>query len=262
MCAAQITGLASTFNSTSLKATIFLPKNEAFTSLLGGLGLSLDQVLNSTSSFTPYLGQVILPQLALFLLFPPQCYLHSFVACTPKPWQEHKAICSSDASASTVANAIFLQPTCTGKWTSYTCLGAIRHMFPLAGMLHVKICVQQGTMACSADILDTYASLCANALHRLSVYIQILEYHVVPNQVIYAANFTQGEVLTTVINDTLTVRPPLLQSKAPCAGVVSPTQFLSYSARCHFSLPTWTSSSCSLQCSGVLSLAVYRLFLK
>jgi len=76
MCAAQITGLASTFNSTSLKATIFLPKNEAFTSLLGGLGLSLDQVLNSTSSFTPYLGQVILPQLALFLLFPPQCYLH------------------------------------------------------------------------------------------------------------------------------------------------------------------------------------------
>ena len=135
-------------------------------------------------------------------------------------------------------------------------------MIPLAGTLHVKSCMQQRTMGCFACIMDTYASLCAIALHRFSVYIQILEYHVVPNQVIYAANFTQGEVLTTVINDTLTVRPPLLQSKAPCAGVVSPTQFLSYSARCHFSLPTWTSSSCSLQCSGVLSLAVYRLFLK
>ena len=35
--------------------------------------------------------------------------------------------------------------------------------------------------------------------------LQILEYHVVPNQVIYAANFTQGEVLTTADNDTLTV---------------------------------------------------------
>ena len=54
---AQVTGLATTFNSTALKATIFLPKNEAFAGFLSSLGLQMDQVLN-TSSFTPYLGQV------------------------------------------------------------------------------------------------------------------------------------------------------------------------------------------------------------
>ncbi len=43
---------------------------------------------------------------------------------------------------------------------------------------------------------------------RLSLrWLQILEYHVIPNEVIYAANFTQGEVLTSVINETLTVQP-------------------------------------------------------
>ena len=35
--------------------------------------------------------------------------------------------------------------------------------------------------------------------------LQILEYHVLPNVVLYAENFTNGEVLTTVIPDTLTV---------------------------------------------------------
>ena len=54
---AQVTGLATTFNSTALKATIFLPKNEAFAGFLSSLGLQMDQILN-TSSFTPYLGQV------------------------------------------------------------------------------------------------------------------------------------------------------------------------------------------------------------
>lgn len=39
--------------------------------------------------------------------------------------------------------------------------------------------------------------------------MQILEYHVIPNHVIYAANFTQGEVLTSVINETLTVQASL-----------------------------------------------------
>ena len=54
---AQVTGLATTFNSTALKATIFLPKNEAFAGFLSSLGLQMDQILK-TSSFTPYLGQV------------------------------------------------------------------------------------------------------------------------------------------------------------------------------------------------------------
>lgn len=35
--------------------------------------------------------------------------------------------------------------------------------------------------------------------------LQILEYHVVPNVVLFAENFTNGQVLPTVIQDTLTV---------------------------------------------------------
>ena len=35
--------------------------------------------------------------------------------------------------------------------------------------------------------------------------MQILEYHVIPNQALYAANFTDNEVLKTVMNDTLKV---------------------------------------------------------
>ena len=54
----QITGLATTFNSTDLKATIFLPKNEAFDALSSSLGLTTSQVFNSSSSFLPFLGQV------------------------------------------------------------------------------------------------------------------------------------------------------------------------------------------------------------
>ena len=57
-CMLQITGLASTFNNTALKATIFLPKNEAFTALASSMGLDLNQVLTSNTPFTPYLGQV------------------------------------------------------------------------------------------------------------------------------------------------------------------------------------------------------------
>ena len=48
--------------------------------------------------------------------------------------------------------------------------------------------------------------------------MQILEYHVIPNQVIYAANFTQGEVLTSVINETLTVRNSPLTARACILG--------------------------------------------
>lgn len=58
LCVVQITGMSSTFNSTSLKATIFLPKDEAFTALLSTLGMTLDQALNASSPFTPFLGQV------------------------------------------------------------------------------------------------------------------------------------------------------------------------------------------------------------
>ena len=57
-CILQITGLASTFNNTALKATIFLPKNEAFTALASSMGLDLNQVLTSNTPFTRYLGQV------------------------------------------------------------------------------------------------------------------------------------------------------------------------------------------------------------
>ena len=56
--AAQVTGLATTFNSTDLKATVFLPKNEAFNTLFSSLGLTMSQVFNSSSPFIPYLGQV------------------------------------------------------------------------------------------------------------------------------------------------------------------------------------------------------------
>lgn len=35
--------------------------------------------------------------------------------------------------------------------------------------------------------------------------VQILEYHVVPNVALYAANFTDGEVVKTIISDTFTV---------------------------------------------------------
>ena len=55
---AQVTGLATTFNSTDLKATVFLPKNEAFDTLFSSLGLTMSQVFNSSSSFIPFLGQV------------------------------------------------------------------------------------------------------------------------------------------------------------------------------------------------------------
>ena len=61
----QITGLANTFNNTALKATIFLPKNEAFTALASSMGLDLNQVLTSNTPFTPYLGQVGLSSLGL-----------------------------------------------------------------------------------------------------------------------------------------------------------------------------------------------------
>lgn len=47
-----------------------------------------------------------------------------------------------------------------------------------------------------------------------SLMLQILEYHVLPNVVLYAENFTNGEVLKTVIPDTLTVgasAPPFAQ---------------------------------------------------
>ena len=47
------------------------------------------------------------------------------------------------------------------------------------------------------------------ATHGVCVCVQILEYHVVPNQVLHAADFTQGEVLNTVLNQTLTVRTSL-----------------------------------------------------
>ena len=52
--------------------------------------------------------------------------------------------------------------------------------------------------------------------------MQILEYHVVPNQVISAANFTQGEVLPTVINETLTVRLDSHCLQNAHAGPISP----------------------------------------
>ena len=53
---------------------------------------------------------------------------------------------------------------------------------------------------------------------RLSLrWLQILEYHVIPNEVIYAANFTQGEVLTSVINETLTVQPSSSTLQQPAA---------------------------------------------
>ena len=57
-CNPQVTGLATTFNSTDLKATVFLPKNAAFDTLFSSLGLTASQVLSSTSPFIPYLGQV------------------------------------------------------------------------------------------------------------------------------------------------------------------------------------------------------------
>ena len=54
------------------------------------------------------------------------------------------------------------------------------------------------------------------ATHKVYVCVQILEYHVVPNQVLHAADFTQGEVLNTVLNQTLSVRTPL--TKTPLRG--------------------------------------------
>ena len=57
------------------------------------------------------------------------------------------------------------------------------------------------------------------------LYAQILEYHVVPNQVLHAADFTQGQVLNTVLNQTLTVCTPL--------GAIPPAVHLAAPARCH-----------------------------
>ena len=58
------------------------------------------------------------------------------------------------------------------------------------------------------------------ATHEVCVCVQILEYHVVPNQVLHAADFTQGEVLNTVLNQTLTVCTPL--AAIPTEGPTSP----------------------------------------
>ena len=54
----QSTGLSTAFNSPDLVATIFLPKNEAFTNLLTLTGMTAEQALSNTSAFLPYLGQV------------------------------------------------------------------------------------------------------------------------------------------------------------------------------------------------------------
>ena len=58
------------------------------------------------------------------------------------------------------------------------------------------------------------------ATHEVCVCVQILEYHVVPNQVLHAADFTQEEVLNTVLNQTLTVCVPL--AAIPTEGHTSP----------------------------------------
>ena len=60
------------------------------------------------------------------------------------------------------------------------------------------------------------------ATHEVCVCVQILEYHVVPNQVLHAADFTQGEVLNTVLNQTLTVCTPLADIPTDSAGHTSP----------------------------------------
>ena len=64
------------------------------------------------------------------------------------------------------------------------------------------------------------------ATNGFCVRMQILEYHVVPNQVLHAADFTQGEDLNTVLNQTVTVRiahlPPFPQRHSSlrlCAGI-------------------------------------------
>ncbi len=54
----------------------------------------------------------------------------------------------------------------------------------------------------------------------------------VPNQVIYAANFTQGEVLPTVINETLTVRLDLNRAESMNAEAMNPL-FLNGLNGCH-----------------------------
>ena len=37
------------------------------------------------------------------------------------------------------------------------------------------------------------------------MHAQILEYHVIPNQALYAANFSAGQSFTTVENETIIV---------------------------------------------------------
>ena len=57
--------------------------------------------------------------------------------------------------------------------------------------------------ACSAGphVLQRHACMMRHA----RVPAQILEYHVIPNQVLYAANFSAGQTYTTVENETITV---------------------------------------------------------
>ncbi|KAK9918228.1 hypothetical protein WJX75_002403 [Coccomyxa subellipsoidea] len=61
---------------------------------------------------------------------------------------------------------------------------------------------------------------------------QILEYHVLPNVVLYAENFTNGEVLKTVIPDTLTVNtnPLTITSSADIKANVTFTNFIACKA--------------------------------
>ena len=54
----QATGLSTAFSSPDLVATIFLPKNEAFTNLVSLTGMTVDQALASEGTFAPFLGQV------------------------------------------------------------------------------------------------------------------------------------------------------------------------------------------------------------
>ena len=58
LCCSQATGLSTAFSSPDLVATIFLPKNEAFTNLVSLTGMTVDQALASESTFAPFLGQV------------------------------------------------------------------------------------------------------------------------------------------------------------------------------------------------------------
>ena len=132
----QATGLSTAFNSTTLVATIFLPKNEAFANLLSLVGMTVDQALSNQSSFAPYLGQV-------------------------------GDLCLRGNPGSPCPHA-------------------------------------RDAHACKADA-GTQDLLC----------LQILEYHVIPDVVLHASNFSNGQVFKTVINDTIRVRSAT-QSSAPC----------------------------------------------